>query len=350
MKYFSVLTLLIVFFNGYKLFGVLPDTDRSIMDLRNKVKQVKAITYQTLASQEDKIIPVKINEEHTNFNVSGYISDLIVVYADSLCEGKYTYNYDQNNIRTGYRFYDPAGRIKAEYNFSWEHYGYIDHRINYTIFEPYGSAYGYCIYYFDKECNLYVMTNTTNDDKEVINKKNDVISTNYSSDGFVCNEKNQDKYDIKQNYYKSKYFNLRKDLDNTNFIKYDLKGNIIESRTNSTFDNIKDIYRYVNGRLIKHITYIGRKISKVHISRYNKEGKLAESLFKNYDLGFNKVKYKYDKKGNDIEITYSKPDKTIDRRLTYVYEYDQEGNWIKRYEYENGKNISIKERIIEYYN
>lgn len=348
MNYFFLLTVFIVLLGGNNLFGVIPNNDWSEMGLKKKVKEIKTITYKVLDMQRSTNIPSKIREEHTTFSISGYISELSVICPDSECNGKYIFNYDANNSRIGYKYYAPKGWLKVDYTFSNEPYGYIDHKISYTFYKPDGTVYGYCIYYFDKENKLYANTNTIYRDKDVIGESPYLISTNYCSDGFVCNQK--DKYDIKRNYYKSNYFNLIEELEHTSYIKYDSQGNIIKSIRHLTFDNVKDLYRYLNGRQVEHIAFVEKKISNRHTSRYNKRGKLIEARFYNYDLGFNKVKFKYDNKGNEIKITYFKPDNTIDRRLIYVFEYDQKGNWIKQYEYENGKNISIKERIIEYLN
>lgn len=54
--------------------------------------------------------------------------------------------------------------------------------------------------------------------------------------------------------------------------------------------------------------------------------------------------YYYNESGDVSEIKCS--DRTV---LTYKYEYDIQGNWIKKIEYKNGKPICIFERCIIYY-
>jgi hypothetical protein len=63
-------------------------------------------------------------------------------------------------------------------------------------------------------------------------------------------------------------------------------------------------------------------------------------------------KAKVDDKGNVIEFTSSevKKDSTINKVITYKYEYDNQGNWTQRTEYdEKGRPVKIAKRAITYY-
>ena len=63
-------------------------------------------------------------------------------------------------------------------------------------------------------------------------------------------------------------------------------------------------------------------------------------------------KAKVDDKGNVIELTSSevKKDSTINKVITYKYEYDNQGNWTQRTEYdEKGRPVKIARRAITYF-
>ena len=64
---------------------------------------------------------------------------------------------------------------------------------------------------------------------------------------------------------------------------------------------------------------------------------------------YRKHTYKYDEKGNKIEENKYDRDGNLYYKLTYKYEFDAVGNWIKKTEFKKGKPYQISEREIEYY-
>lgn len=59
---------------------------------------------------------------------------------------------------------------------------------------------------------------------------------------------------------------------------------------------------------------------------------------------------KYDEKGNKIESNEYNSDGSLYSKWTYKYEFDKQGNWIKRIDFKDEIPEFILEREYEYYN
>lgn len=141
----------------------------------------------------------------------------------------------------------------------------------------------------------------------------------------------------------------------------------------------QDITYHPSGNIAKDVSYDpkGKLNSSTHYT-YNSKGQLIQELFTM--LNHKNVKetditlYKYDSKGNNIEIKHIEEGKTraittmkyntqgdmtemvlndisghTKDIITYVYKYDSHNNWIEEKEYKNGKEKSITKRTIKYY-
>jgi hypothetical protein len=91
--------------------------------------------------------------------------------------------------------------------------------------------------------------------------------------------------------------------------KYDANGNRIE----------KTIYQGDGSLWIRDVTKFGINDNKIEWARYSANGSLNFSS-----------KSKYDEKGSESEQTYFNADGSVSSKYSYMYEFDQEGNWIKR--------------------
>ena len=78
-------------------------------------------------------------------------------------------------------------------------------------------------------------------------------------------------------------------------------------------------------------------------------GQIEKGNRKRKDFWENDVQYKYDEKGNKIEENRYESDGSLDNKWTYKYEFDKQGNWIKRIDFENKIAKFILEREYEYY-
>jgi len=82
--------------------------------------------------------------------------------------------------------------------------------------------------------------------------------------------------------------------------------------------------------------------NKIEWARYSADGSLNFSS-----------KSRYDEKGNEIEETYFNADGAISGRYSYTYEFDKNGNWIKRVEstwVNKGEKSSFELKRVTYRN
>jgi hypothetical protein len=83
---------------------------------------------------------------------------------------------------------------------------------------------------------------------------------------------------------------------------------------------------------------------------YDDKDQLIElSQFDYREKPMNKVNYKYDTNGNLVEYKQSSADNGISTQYTYVYKYDEKGNWISRAEVEKGFVYVVIQRTITYH-
>jgi hypothetical protein len=84
--------------------------------------------------------------------------------------------------------------------------------------------------------------------------------------------------------------------------------------------------------------------------KYDNRGNMIEALLYNSDgEAGKKMIFKYDDRCNIIEETTYNSDGSIYEAWNYKYEFDKQGNWIKRIEYISIIPKYIVERGIEYY-
>ena len=85
--------------------------------------------------------------------------------------------------------------------------------------------------------------------------------------------------------------------------------------------------------------------------KYDFKGNVIESISYNAINGSvnSKTTYKYDEKGNEIAVNRYNADGTMNYKYTYKYEFDTTGNWIKKTIINDDKPKELTERVIEYY-
>jgi hypothetical protein len=135
--------------------------------------------------------------------------------------------------------------------------------------------------------------------------------------------------------------------------KYDKKGNMIESVYNNSKDEFKTIYKYDStGNQTAQETFDSRGLPflKETYKVDNKENVLEHNYYspgcKTID---HKMLFKYDSKGNVTQREFYQPADKLAKTSTCKYEYDQDNNWAKRIDFENGKAMFVLERKLEYY-
>lgn len=86
-------------------------------------------------------------------------------------------------------------------------------------------------------------------------------------------------------------------------------------------------------------------------STYDHKGRLLEQDQHIVNKGeniLNKAKYRYNRHG-DYDRILSLLNRNFAQKNTFHYKYDKNGNWIGRFEYQDGKPKTIIERQIEYF-
>jgi hypothetical protein len=91
--------------------------------------------------------------------------------------------------------------------------------------------------------------------------------------------------------------------------KYDAKGNRTE-----------EAWYHNDGSLwLRYVSVYDARGNEVEWFRYTREGKMNGRSVSSYDAG-----------GNEIEKTWFRPDGSLSEKWNYTYEFDSQGNWIKR--------------------
>ncbi|MBI4945653.1 MAG: hypothetical protein HY840_04545 [Bacteroidetes bacterium] len=174
----------------------------------------------------------------------------------------------------------------------------------------------------------------------------------------------------------------------TETLQYDSKGNITEDISNYADGSLKSkqLYKYdAKGNLIEENEYSpsdsnlfpkGTSCCNVHRYAYDDKGHKTEETdydsngdlagvnkfdskgnrielhiymkFDNKNSGSNSV-YKYDDMGSIIEEQTDWTDGTFHSRNKYTYDYDKQGNWVKKIEFENDVPKYITVRDITYF-
>ena len=86
-------------------------------------------------------------------------------------------------------------------------------------------------------------------------------------------------------------------------------------------------------------------------STYDRKGRLVEQEQNIADKGenvLNKAKYRYNSHG-DCDRILLLLNRNLAQKKSFEYKYDGKGNWIGRFEYQDGKPMTIIERQIEYF-
>jgi len=151
------------------------------------------------------------------------------------------------------------------------------------------------------------------------------------------------------------------DLFEKRMFEYDRKGNVVEENKFSYrewgSDSIKYVYKYdKNGTKVEMIIYSSDgDLVRKNISLHDKNGNEIEMKEYGPDDGLlSHVTYKYDDKANMIERNCLK---SLSRGLShfncktysFVYEYNDVGDWVMKIEFINGIAEYLIEREIDYF-
>jgi len=206
---------------------------------------------------------------------------------------------------------------------------YADKTATDSLGEQYNRTY---TKYNDKGYNTITEFYTSLDDmiRRSINIMEDDIVTKVEMYDGGDQLLNTDVYTYDENELLSEVASVSPDgtIYYTTYYTTDAKGRVSEMSSVSSYDNQEQV----------HSTY-----------KYNEQGKRSESVFEDISGRYNrKYYYSYDVDGNLVSTSvYDDSDRLI-QELAYVYSFDENGNWIKRIESNQGRLTYITVREIEY--
>jgi len=105
-----------------------------------------------------------------------------------------------------------------------------------------------------------------------------------------------------------------------------------------------------SGNLIEKKWYDSKGLNSIITSEYDNKGNITtrKVIYPEPSRGTSiTYNFKYDKYKNEIYEEVLSTEKSTFR--TYLYEYDNQGNWIKSIEIDDNNSKKITERVIEYY-
>lgn len=114
----------------------------------------------------------------------------------------------------------------------------------------------------------------------------------------------------------------------------------------------KSIFKYdEKGRVIEKCYSSGKGIQTERWAcKYDEAGNIIEDAwYSSKNKIFMKYNYKRDDKANITEMDWYKSNGKLREKRNYEFDYDKNGNWIKRIEFINDKPKYIVERELQYY-
>jgi len=216
----------------------------------------------------------------------------------------------------------------------------------------------YTIFQFDKDCRKTSET-STEISGEVKNKHTVV----YDKSGNITSEIKQNN-DVNGNFSIKYKYNAQKKLDkkemssgnrvlSTYIYSYDDNGNVsameIKKRPGLLdVDDEKFEYKYdEKNRLVEEIHLDGEDYRKTEYV-YNDKNQLIRLVEYNHRGGITfETDYEYDELDN-LSTEKSQYRGNPTRDISYVYEYDDRGNWINKRSLANDKTFSLQIRVINY--
>ena len=230
-------------------------------------------------------------------------------YKDSVLVEQKVYKYDSANrliLKSSYFINDVDKKEVFLYD---ESGGLVESQQWYFLSED--RLFSRDTYEYYKNGNLKSWKHYRNFTEDLMN----LLMTEYS---YKYDEKNNRKEQV----YKARHMDS---VVNTTINTYNRKGQITKTM------------RYENGRLISETNYTKIK-NNVNLEVVQSFDEQPES----------KLISRYNEKGLPTEILNYKNDVLVNKE-TYWYEYDTQGNWIKKYNSRNESKPHIKERELEYY-
>lgn len=278
----------------------------------------KTITYPNPDYNKNNIGLVQITEDTPQKQLEKYVLSPFI---------RNTYNYNNSNQLIESIEYNSDGSFSVKHIYKYDINAKL---IELKSFRTDGSTYNHLTYKYDRNGREVESNNFASYSRHLPSK----TTTIYNDMDLI----QKIEYDFKgklitiQNYTNNritdrKDFTSNGDLNLITIFKYDRNGVIVNSHTKDTLGKTteKIIYNYKKSKLTEEITYNGSsEIIEKHVLNYDKNENIILDNYYNYTSNF-----------------------TLEQIFTY--EYNNQGDWIKKISYKNGLLYSKTERKIEYY-
>jgi hypothetical protein len=295
-------------FNRFELSINFIDTKSKLseQDLKGNVKYISELQYEATYKFGEIEKSRFFGREYSEFDEFGNKKLGRYFFVDD--DIKYVNDYDANNniIETNYYESDTILVIKIKYKYDLK-----------------GNEIEKCIY---KRGNIIV-------EKKIFqyNSNNDIIEENCFDSNNKLSSKIKYKYDIKGNKIEESNYNSDGSLFKKTTSEYDINNREIETN----FYQPNNESEYVNQK---------------NTHKYDGKGNLIESKYCADDgLNCSTSTFKHNENGDIIEHTdFSLSNMKVSLN-SYKFEYDKNGNWIKKIIFYNDEPKTIIERKIKYY-
>jgi YD repeat-containing protein len=305
----ATLFLIVLFASAWPQLAVSQVTnDLTEQKIAGKVKSITEYNFNV------KRVHGKIQKEYTGktrtvFNQSGNKDNDYTYKADGSLETSTVFNYNKEGVleqEDGYNGNSP------EYTNIYK----SDKDGNFTLiklFDGAGKLFLKTVCDYDKNGNETAEINYTQ-----------VMERDKLRDAVL--DKTVWQYDKDGNKTKEQYLEGDSAVIRTTYFTYDASGNITTRINSENGFKLKTAYKYDG------------KGNQVEETQFDATGKVATRILTGYD-----------EKGNITEQTFFDKDDRLETHIVFSLTYDQQGNWIRKVQTNNNKQVGITDREIVYY-
>ncbi len=338
-------------------------TDYERLNLKGQVKSIKSQTYYAEGKdsivEDNRIGKLRLQTfskagqiiEEKNFNIGGGLADSVILV------------YDDENRLLEKKVFDSEKRLTILLQMAYTHnIGSKSFMVMYS-YDATGVAKA------DTLADALLSNFKLNDEGKVtefnafFDQENHKVIYEYDDDGNRTKEMYYNAKDSLIQLNELKYNAIGKVIENTEFkmgnpdsiinktiIEYDEQGNRLHSKwtsNGSVFNEVSTTY-YPNGKMKEKDTYTDYAKFR-QISKFDEQGREIESLSYKADSLTRKEVKAYDEQGSMVSLKFYNADSLQEAEYIYKYEYDKQGNWVKRVYYKDAKPEDIIIREITYF-
>ncbi len=364
MRLFAVLFLLVGLIRTS--YGQDKKNDLYAEDLRGSVKSIKIRGFRAIGGAAGAALKGGlIHTTEKSYTTNGYLMKSTSAIGGNKIGGveipyrsaTINYKYDKYNNLLGSCSYNTQGLLEDSSVHEVDKRG---NRIIWKIFKGNGAQEWEYVSEYDNTGNLLEVNDyhwtklITRHTYRYNDHSKCTMESDYTPDGRLKSKKLYN-YDERWNRVEETSFDGSGAFEYRRTYVYNQWGNPIEEREYKTDgsdkhtkilreydkdDNVTRIRQYdENGRMVYQGRFDAHGNHLADIT-YNANGTVREKVTADYE---------YDSFGNETLEMLKLSERSPAIKSVYKYDYDYEGNWIKKTVFEDGEAVRIAEREIEYY-